>query len=372
MSSSDARYMREALRLGRKGLGRTSPNPPVGAVVVANGHVVGRGYHHGPGNLHGEAEALRDAGARSRGATLYVTLEPCNHHGRTPPCTDAIIAAGVRRVVFGVRDPNPLVRGGGGARLRRHGIAVELGVEAEACAELLAGFTSLVTRRRPLVTLKLAASLDGRIATSTGASRWITSPPARALVHQLRDEHDAIMVGAGTVIADDPQLTCRRRGGRDPLRVIVDGRLRLPLTAAVVSERAAAGTAVATAVRGGAKLRALHSRGVRVVSLPGRRGQIALPALLRRLAADDVSSVLIEGGAGLAAAALRARVVDRLVFFLAPKLIGGDGVPMVASLGVRSMVRAPQLHIVEVSRIGADLLVRATLAGASRAQNARG
>jgi len=272
--SGDQAFMARALDLALQGRGLTSPNPVVGALVVAAGAVVGQGYHRRAGEAHAEVLALAEAGSRARGATLYVTLEPCNHHGRTPPCTDAIIAAGVRRVVFGVRDPNPLVRGGGGARLRRHGIAVELGVEAEACAELLAGFTSLVTRRRPLVTLKLAASLDGRIATSTGASRWITSPPARALVHQLRDEHDAIMVGAGTVIADDPQLTCRRRGGRDPLRVIVDGRLRLPLTAAVVSERAAAGTAVATAVRGGAKLRALRRRGVRVVSLPGRRGPV--------------------------------------------------------------------------------------------------
>jgi diaminohydroxyphosphoribosylaminopyrimidine deaminase/5-amino-6-(5-phosphoribosylamino)uracil reductase len=372
MPSSDARYMREALRLARKGLGRTSPNPPVGAVVVANGRIVGRGYHHGPGNPHGEIEALRNAGARSRGATLYVTLEPCNHHGRTPPCTDAIVAAGVRRVVFGVRDPNPLVRGGGAVRLRRRGIVVELGVEAEACAELLAGFTSLVTRRRPLVTLKLAASLDGRIATSSGASRWITAAPARALVHRLRDEHDAVMVGAGTVIADDPQLTCRRRGGRDPLRVIVDGRLRLPLTATVVSRDAAPGTVVATAVRGGAKLAALRRRGVRVVSLPARGGEIALPVLLRRLATDHVSSVLIEGGAGLAAAALRARVVDRLLIFLAPKLIGGDGVPMLAALGVRTMAQVPVLRIVDVSKLGPDLLVHATLVGARRAKNARG
>jgi diaminohydroxyphosphoribosylaminopyrimidine deaminase/5-amino-6-(5-phosphoribosylamino)uracil reductase len=359
MPPNDSRFMRQAVRLARRGLGRTSPNPPVGAVVVAGGRVVGRGYHRGIGCPHGEIEALRDAGPRSRGATLYVTLEPCNHHGRTAPCTDAILAAGVRRVVFGARDPNPRVRGGGAARLRRRGIAVDSGVEADACAALIAGFSSLVTRGRPLVTLKLAASLDGRIATCTGSSRWITSPPARALVHRLRDEYDAVMVGAGTVLADDPQLTCRRRGGRDPLRVIVDGRLRTPLTARVVSDAAAPGTVIATTTRSGRKLDVLRRRGVRVLTLPGRAGAVSLPALLRRLAADGVSSVLIEGGAGLAATAVRARVVDQGLFFFAPKLIGGDGMPMVGSLGVRTMDRAPFLRVVRTSKLGPDLLVHA-------------
>jgi diaminohydroxyphosphoribosylaminopyrimidine deaminase/5-amino-6-(5-phosphoribosylamino)uracil reductase len=361
MPSTDAQYMREAVRLGRKELGRTSPNPPVGAVVVSRGRVVGRGYHRGPGQPHGEIEALRQAGGRSRGATLYVTLEPCNHHGRTPPCADAILAAGVRRVVFGARDPNPHVRGGGAARLRRRGIAVETGVEADACAELVAGFTSLVTRARPLVTLKLATSLDGRLATRSGASRWISAAPARELVHRWRDEHDAVMVGAGTVLADDPALTCRRRGGRDPLRVIVDGRLRVPLRAQIVSGRLAAGTVIATAVRRGRKLGALRARGVQVLTLPGRNGSISLPLLFQRLAKQGVSSVLLEGGAGLAAAAVRAGMVDRVSLFLAPKLIGGDGVPMMGGLGVASPERAPQLRITEVSRVGVDLLVRAEL-----------
>lgn len=351
--------MRQAVRLGRRGLGRTSPNPPVGAVVVAGGKVVGRGYHHGPGRAHGEIEALRAAGQRSRGATLYVTLEPCNHHGRTPPCTEAILAAGVRRVVFGMSDPNPGVRGGGAARLRRRGVTVISGIESEACAELNAGFTSLVTRGRPLVTLKLAASLDGRIATGTGASRWITGAAARAVVHRLRDEHDAVLVGAGTVIADDPELTCRRRGGRDPLRVVLDGRLRIPLSARVVADRAAGGTLVVTAARGGRKLTELRRRGVGLLSLPGRSGDVDVKLLLRRLAARGVATVLVEGGAGVAAAMLRAGVVDHALFFLAPKLIGGDGVPMLGPLGVARLERAPALRIVRVSKVGADLLVQA-------------
>jgi diaminohydroxyphosphoribosylaminopyrimidine deaminase/5-amino-6-(5-phosphoribosylamino)uracil reductase len=358
MAANDSRFMREAVRLGRKGLGRTSPNPPVGAVVVANGRVVGRGYHHGPGRPHGEIEALRQAGARSRGATLYVTLEPCNHHGRTPPCTDAVVAAGVRRVVFGMRDPNPRVRGGGAARLRRRGIAVETGVEADACTELNAAFTSVVTRGLPLVTLKLGASLDGRIATRTGASRWITGPKARQVVQRLRDEHDAVMVGAGTVLADDPQLTCRRPGGRDPLRVIVDGRLRIPLAARVVSPMAASGTIVATTVRSRRKVAELRRRGVRVLAL-GRDGEVPLTALLRRLARMGISSVLIEGGGQLAAAAVRSRVVDRLMIFLAPRLIGGDGVPMIGQLHVRVLKNAPTVRLLSVSRIGDDLLIHA-------------
>jgi diaminohydroxyphosphoribosylaminopyrimidine deaminase/5-amino-6-(5-phosphoribosylamino)uracil reductase len=353
MQPIDSHFMRQAVRLARRGLGRTSPNPPVGAVVVAAGRVVGRGYHRAAGCPHGEIEALRAAGARGRGATLYVTLEPCNHRGRTPPCTEAILAAGVRRVVFGARDPNPRVRGGGAARLRRRGVAVEAGVEADACAELIAGFSSLVTRGRPMVTLKLAASLDGRIATRSGVSRWITSAPARRL------EHDAVMVGAGTVLADDPELTCRQPGGRDPLRVIVDGRLRTPLSARVVSGAAARGTIVVTATRSGRKLAALRRRGVRVLTLPGRSGAISLPVLLRRLAAEGVSSVLLEGGAAMAAAALRHGVVDQGLFFLAPRLIGGDGIPMIGPLGVRTMDQAPTLRVVRTSRRGPDLLVQA-------------
>jgi diaminohydroxyphosphoribosylaminopyrimidine deaminase/5-amino-6-(5-phosphoribosylamino)uracil reductase len=371
MRGDDAAFMRLALRLGRKGLGRTSPNPPVGAVVVADQRIVGRGFHRAAGAPHAEVEALRAAGARSRGATLYLTLEPCNHHGRTPPCTDAILAAGVRRVVFGVRDPNPAVRGGGAGRLRRHGIRIEEGVEAEACRELIAGFASLAERKRPLVALKMAATLDGRIATRSGASRWISGEPARHFVHRLRDEYDAVMVGAGTVIADDPALTCRRRGGRDPLRVVVDGRLRVPLDARAVSGSAAAGTLLATAVRSGRKLDALRRRGVAVLTLPGRDGVLSLRALLAHLAARNISSVLLEGGATLAATALREGVVDRLLLVLAPKLIGGDGRAMIGPLGVSTLADALPLRLIGVSRLGKDLLVRAELDVADKGRSTR-
>lgn len=353
--------MREAVRLARKGLGRTSPNPPVGAVVVARGRVIGRGFHRRAGALHGEAAALQDAGVQARGATLYVTLEPCNHQGRTPPCTEAVLAAGVKRVVVGARDPNPSVKGGGIERLRGGRVRVDVGVELERCTEIIRAFTKHTRTGLPFVTLKLAASLDGRIATASGASQWITGEPARRLVHRLRNEMDAVMVGAGTIRADDPALTCRLRGGRDPLRVIVSGRLRLPLDAQILNGSAAAGTIVVSATRKPTLERTLRARGVTLIVQPAKKGTLSLRRLLAKLGRDGIASVLIEGGAGLAASALRERVVDELICLYAPTLIGGDGRPMLASLGVQNLVDAIDLKDVRVQRVGRDLLLRAGL-----------
>ncbi len=266
---ADAEFMRAALRLARRGLGRTIPNPPVGAVVVKGGRIVGRGFHRRAGGDHAEVEAIRDAGRRASGATLYVTLEPCNHTGRTPPCTAAVLESGFSRVVVGTRDPNPDVRGGGLARLRRHEIEVVEGVEGDLCRELIRPFAKRITSGMPLVTLKLAATLDGRIATRTGESRWISGERSRAMVHRWRDEMDAVMVGAGTVIEDDPELTCRRPRGRDPLRVVVDGRLRIPLGARVLTKDLASGTLIATVKERGRKIDQLEARGVCVETLPG-------------------------------------------------------------------------------------------------------
>jgi diaminohydroxyphosphoribosylaminopyrimidine deaminase/5-amino-6-(5-phosphoribosylamino)uracil reductase len=354
----DARFMRLALRLGRRGLGRTSPNPPVGALLVKNGVVVGRGYHHRAGLAHAEVEALRDAGARARGATLYVTLEPCAHHGRTPPCTEAVIDAGIRRVVVGTRDPNPKVPGNGIARLQAAGIAVDSGVEQVACDELIAAFRKCVVNGLPLVTLKLAASLDGRIATVSGESHWITSEPSRRHAHRLRAEHDAILVGADTVIHDDPQLTCRLRGGRNPLRIVVDGRLRLPLDSKVLTTASEIPTLILTSRTAPAgKVKRIRALGAEVLALPGKQGQISLRLAMRRLAARGVSSILVEGGATIAAAALRAGVVDRVYLFYAPKLIGADGRPMLGALGVRRLRQALQLGRLQVRRFAGDLFV---------------
>jgi len=363
--ADDRRFMRLALRLARRGLGRTSPNPAVGAVVVAGGVVVGRGFHRRAGLPHAEVEALRAAGVRARGATVYVTLEPCAHHGRTPPCTEALVAAGVGRVVVGTDDPNPRVPGDGTGRLRAAGIEVVRGVLADECAALIAPFRKHVTSGLPWVTLKLAASLDGRIATVTGDARWITGEDSRRYAHRLRAEHDAILVGAETVRRDDPELTCRIRGGRNPLRVVLDGRLRVPAQARVLTTAGTAPTLVLTGrTAPAARLRRIAARGAEVVRLPDVDGRLPWRGVLRALGRRGVMSVLVEGGAAVAAAALRAREVDRLLLFVAPKLIGGDGVPMVGALGVRRVARALRTGPLTVRQFAADLLV-ATDIGAS-------
>lgn len=349
--------MRLALRLGRRGLGQTRPNPPVGAVVVQNGRVVGTGYHRRAGLPHAEVEALAAAGAAAAGATLYVTLEPCAHFGRTPPCTEAIVHAGIRRVVYGVPDPNPNVSGGGGEKLRAAGLEVLSGVEARACAELIAPFCKFVRTGTPWVTLKLAATLDGRVATATGASRWITNEKSRAYVHRLRAEHDAVLVGAGTVVRDDPELTCRiRKLEQQPLRIILDGQLTCPLTARVF-DVAAAPTLVLTSERAPAeKVRALEARGVQVATLGGSP-EIPWQAVLAELGRRELLAVLVEGGPNVAAQALRARGVDRFLLFLAPKLIGGDGKPVIGSLGVQEISEALALPPLRLRRFAGDWLV---------------
>ena len=354
----DTGFMRLALRLARRGLGRTSPNPPVGAVVVVRGKVVGRGYHRRAGLPHGEIEALTDAGARARGGTLYVSLEPCAHYGRTPPCTDAIVAAGVRRVVYATDDPNPTVPGDGAKRLREAGIDVTGGVLRSAGDELICFFRKHVVTGFPFVTLKLAASLDGRIATATGESRWITGEASRRFVHRLRAEHDAVLVGAQTVIADDPELTCRLRGGRNPLRIVLDGRLRLPLSARVVADTQAAPTLVVAGRGANArKVQRLRARGVEVLCLPAPGGKVSFTRLLQTLGGRGVSSVLIEGGATVAAAALAAGAVERLLCFYAPTLIGADGRPMLGALPVRRLAEAPRLGRLRVRRFASDILL---------------
>lgn len=353
----DEHYMRQALLLGRRGVGRTSPNPPVGAVVVRRGEIVGRGFHRRAGTAHGEAAALRDAGARARGATLYVTLEPCAHHGRRPPCVDAVLGSGVRDVVVGTRDPNPNVRGGGIERLRRAGLAVRYGVLRAECDELIAAFRKHVSTGLPFVTLKLAASLDGRIATATGESRWITGAASRSYVHRLRNEHDAVLVGAETVIQDDPELTCRVRSGRNPLRVIVDGRLRLAHKSRVVRDGKAPTIVYTATDPSTARRRRFEAGGAELVRLPAKDGRISLRRVLRDLGKRDVMSVLVEGGAEVAAGFLAARLVDAAYLFYAPKLIGGDGRSMLGGLGVERLRRALQLPSPVVERLGEDLLV---------------
>ncbi len=358
----DERYMRAALGLARKAAGRTSPNPMVGAVAVRRGRIVGRGYHARAGADHAEVVALRQAGDAARGATLYVNLEPCGHVGRTPPCIETVIAAGVSRVVAGMVDPNPLVSGRGVSALREAGVEVEVPVREEECRRLNEAFAKHVTQGLPFVILKLAASLDGRIATATGDSRWVTGPAARKYVHRLRNEVDAVLVGSGTVLADDPQLTCRLPGGRDPWRIVLDGRLRTPLTAKLVNQRQPEKTVLVTGHGVPADRRkALEERGVQVWSFPLRQGRISLRRVLRKLARMGVLSVMVEGGAVTAGRVLAEKVVDKVLCFYAPKFIGAEGLPMVGDLGITRMRQCPELTRPVVRRLGDDILVSAYL-----------
>jgi diaminohydroxyphosphoribosylaminopyrimidine deaminase/5-amino-6-(5-phosphoribosylamino)uracil reductase len=357
--------MRLALASGRRGLGRTHPNPSVGAVVFRGDRVLGRGYTRPPGGPHAEVVALRSArrrhGAKAlRGASLAVTLEPCCFTGRTPPCTDAILEAGIASVAVGMRDPHPRVRGRGTRRLREAGVRVTVGVLEDDCRELHRGFSSVCERGRPFVTLKLATSLDGRIATATGESRWITGPEARRFVHGLRARIDAVMVGSGTALADDPELSARRgdRVVRLPDRVLVDSRLRVPASARIHAARPDSRTLVLTS-RGARGRRAIESSGSELLVVPGRAGALDLDRGLEALASAGLTTILVEGGGGLAAALLRAELVDEIHWILAPKLIGGDGKPALGSLALASLSDAPELEVLRTRRLGRDTHVHA-------------
>jgi diaminohydroxyphosphoribosylaminopyrimidine deaminase/5-amino-6-(5-phosphoribosylamino)uracil reductase len=346
--------MRLALREARRGLGRTSPNPAVGALLVKGGRVVGRGHHVRAGAPHAEVMAIRDAGPSARGADLYTTLEPCDHVGRTPPCTLAILAAGVRRVFSGSDDPNPHVNSRGIRRLRRAGIEVEAGVLREACDALNEPWFRFITTGRPHVTLKVAATLDGRIATASGDSRWVTGPEARAHVHRLRDAVDAVLVGAATVRADDPRLTARLPGGRgrDPVRVVLDSRLELPMTRRIFRQRSEAATLVAH-VTGTPPSK--PPRGVEYLRCRVRRGRVDLLDLLSRLGERGVTTLLVEGGAEVNRSFLEAGLVDQLLLFVAPKIAGG-GIPWLGGKGPARMAEALPVHDLRMRRMGRDLL----------------
>jgi diaminohydroxyphosphoribosylaminopyrimidine deaminase/5-amino-6-(5-phosphoribosylamino)uracil reductase len=365
--AADARFMARALELAARGLGRTFPNPPVGAVFVRGGRVVGEGFHTRAGAPHAEVEALRAAGGRARGATLYVTLEPCTHHGRTPPCIEALLPLGLARVVIAMPDPNPRVRGRGLAALRRARVPVVVGVGETEARTLTAGYRSRILHGRPLVTLKLATTLDGRIAAAGGDSRWVTGAAARRVAHGLRDIADAVLVGAATVRADDPRLTCRLPGGHDPVRVVVTGRsLALPARARVLAPPPPTWI-VAPADAPAPRVAALRRRGVEVLLLRGRRGRVPFDVLARALGERGITSLLVEGGGAVAAEALRAGVVDRLVLFLAPALLGGDAVPAVAALGLRRVADAIRIEGLAAGRIGGDLVIEGRVRYRARA-----
>ena len=343
--------MRAALRLARRGLGQVWPNPAVGCVLVRDGKLVGRGWTQPGGRPHGEAMALAQAGDASQGATAYVTLEPCAHHGRTPPCADALITAGVKRVVTPLEDPDPRVAGKGHARLREAGITVDIGLEAQAATTLNEGFLLRQRLGRPKLTLKLAASLDGRIATSTGESRWITGPRARAAVHLMRSESDAILIGAGTARTDDPSLDVRLTGleARSPVRVVVDSNLSLPLSSRMLNDGL---SPVWLAHAPGAKGRA-DAELIEVA-----RGAAGLDPvdLLAKLGAKGVTRIFCEGGGALAASFLDAGLVDELVWMNAGLTLGADGKPAIGSLGLENLHSAARFTLSDWRQIGPDLI----------------
>ena len=364
-ATDDIGYMEMALDLARRGTGYTSPNPMVGAVVVRDGKVVGRGYHERVGGPHAEVNAINDAGAEARGATLYVTLEPCNHTGWTPPCTEKILEAGIRRVVSATADPNPTVTGGGHDRLRAAGVIVDTGVcEAEA-RTLNEAFVTWTRTGRPFVIVKWAATLDGRIATRTGDSKWITGEASRACVHQLRHAADAILVGAGTVRADNPHLTARLPdgGGRDPVRIILDPRLTVPADSRIFSIDSAAETIIVTHEGvSGDRIAAVERQGAAVIRSPGGRRRIELAPLMDRLGAMGITSLLIEGGGRVIGSALRDGIVDKVIVFHAPKILGGDdGVPPCAGPGPARMADSIHLTRVSVRRFDDDVMVEGYL-----------
>lgn len=351
--SDDYRYMAIALRLAEKGMYTTTPNPRVGCVIVRDGNIVSEGWHQRAGGPHAEVIALDAAATAARGATVYVTLEPCNHQGRTGPCAEALVQAGVSRVVLAMRDPNPQVSGSGIVRLREAGIRVECGILESQARELNVGYVSRMMRGRPWMRVKIAAGLDGKTALENGASQWITSPEARRDAHRWRARSCAIMTGIGTLTHDDPRLTVREvQTPRQPLRVVVDSQLRIALDSKILD---GGGVLVATATRDQAKIARLNDAGVEVAVLPDQEGKVDLARLAEELAQRGINEVLVEAGINLHSALLRAGVIDELLLYYAPKLLGEHGRGMLDLGHLTEMDAVPAVDIRELRHIGPDL-----------------
>lgn len=354
---TDEHYMRMALKLARRGDGWTSPNPMVGAVIVKDQQVIGRGYHRKFGEAHAEINAINDMSGPVEGATFYVTLEPCSHHGKTPPCVDRIIEAKASRVIIGTVDPNPVVSGNGISILNDHGIETEVGVLGKQCESLNEKFFKFMRTGMPFVTLKYAQTLDGRIASSTGHSRWISSEPSLRFAHRLRGLHDAVLVGIGTVATDDPDLRVRLVRGRNPLRIVVDSTLRIQPGARVLDNQDVAKTLIATGpLRGEDSLPLLEERGVETLIIDEKsNGILDLKKLLAELGKRQVSSVLVEGGAGIITSFVREGLFDRIIAITAPKILG-SGIEAVGDLGISRMDDSVALEIERICRKGEDIV----------------
>ncbi len=345
-----------ALRLARKGTGRTSPNPVVGAVIVKQGRLVGKGYHAMAGGPHAEITAIRAAGHACAGATLYVTLEPCTHYGKTPPCLPAVLDSGVRRVVIGMKDPNPLVEGKGIKGLTRAGLDVTVGVLEDECRKLNEAFCKYIITGEPFVILKVACTLDGKIATAAGESKWITGEVSRRFVHRLRNQSDAVLVGIGTVLKDDPELTARIKGGKDPYRIILDSRLRVPETAKVIERSPTKTIIVTTEMASKARQERLQRRGVRFLIVPSRKGRVDLKRCLARLGEQGIMTLLVEGGRQINGSFIDERLIDKLILILAPKILGGKAVGIFGGNGISDLKDAIPIEQLKERRMGADIL----------------
>jgi diaminohydroxyphosphoribosylaminopyrimidine deaminase/5-amino-6-(5-phosphoribosylamino)uracil reductase len=360
MTTDDYRHMARAIQLAQRGLYTTDPNPRVGCVLVKDGAVVGEGWHERAGEAHAEVMALRNAGEQARGATAYVSLEPCSHHGRTPPCADALINAGVARVVAGMEDPNPQVAGQGLARLRAAGIAVDSGILTPQAEALNPGYIKRMRTGRPWLRLKLAASLDGRTAMASGESQWITGEAARADVHRLRARSSAMLTGVATVLADDPSLNARlEEAVQQPLRVVLDGQLKMPPTARMLSLPGQ--TLVCSREAEDAAAKALRAAGAEVVAVAGEDGRLSLPAVLELLGRRHINEVMVEAGPTLAGACVQAGLVDELILYLAPHLMGDGACGLFTLPGLAQMRDRVELEIDDIRAVGRDWRIRARL-----------
>ena len=354
---SHKRYIEIALNLAKKGKGYTSPNPLVGALVVKRGQIVGKGYHKKCGCDHAEIVAIKDAGKKAIGGTLYVTLEPCSHWGKTPPCTEKIIESGIREVIIGMKDPNPIIEGY--KELKFRGLKTKIGILEKECRKLNEAYTKWIKTKMPFVIVKAAMSLDGNIATRTGDSKYITGKEARRLVHQLRAELDAVMVGINTVLKDNPQLTPRLVKGPDPIKIIVDSKLRIPLNANVL--KSPQKVIIATSAKATKnKIKKLQQKGVKILTLPLKKNKIDLEQLMKELGGLEITSIMIEGGAELNADAIRSGIVDKVLFFIAPGLIG-EGLAAVGDLGIKKVDKKINLKHISTKKVGKDILVEGYL-----------
>lgn len=357
----DNKYMKIALRLARKAQGLTHPNPAVGAVIVKGKKIVGKGYHKKCGLPHAEINALRQAGKLARGATMYVTLEPCDHYGRTSPCTEAIIKSGIRDVIIAMKDPNPITNGRGIRKLNKNGIGTKVGVLKEEAVRINRPFIKSVTEKVPYVTVKVAESIDGKIAAKTGDSKWISGEDSRRYVHELRGRVDAVMVGANTAVMDDPLLLSRIKNARQPIRIVVDSQLRMPLSARLFSTINKSPVIVATGKGVSLRRAALYeAKGAKVIFISVKNGMLDLRELLKALLEMGIIEVLVEGGGELVASLVERRLVDRFLFFIAPKIIGGrDAVTAVEGSGIDSIKEAVALKNVSIKKFKKDILIEA-------------